>query len=147
MTLSLPKVLVIDDDQLFGRGAARWLTELGYQPVLATGGEQGLVLVEAGGFDAVLLDLHMPEVNGYAIIRQLKRVGLAVPIIAMSGTNKIEDVIRVWRESASDFLRKPFRIEDLAAALDRGRHQGLAGERVRLPAQTVPHRRSGGGAG
>lgn len=124
MNLKFPKVLLIDDDKPFGEALCRWLSELGYQPSVATTAAQGVALLEQGDFEAILLDLQLPDVSGHAIIRQLKNLGVATPVIVVSGTTEMDDVVRAWRENAADFLRKPFRIEDLSTALDKALRRG-----------------------
>ncbi|TAN40120.1 MAG: response regulator [Nitrospirae bacterium] len=125
MKLEFPKVLLIDDDEPFSKALVRWLSELGYRPSIAPTAVEGIALLEQGGFEALLLDLQLPDGSGHAILRQLHRVGMRVPVIVVSGTAEMDDVVRVWHENAADFLRKPFRIEDLAASLDRALGRAL----------------------
>ena len=125
MKLKSPKVLVIDDDKPFGEALTRWLSELGYQPTVAMSAAQGVALLEQGDFEAILLDLQLPDVSGHAIIRQLKNAGIAIPVIVVSGTTEMDDIVRAWRENAADFLRKPFRIDDLSTALDKALKRDL----------------------
>ncbi len=119
MKLEFPEVLLIDDDVLFGEALSRWLSELGYRPSVATSAAEGVALLERGDFKAILIDLQLPDLSGHAIIRQLKNAGSTIPVIVVSGTTDMDDIIRAWREEAADFLRKPFRIDDLSVALDK----------------------------
>ncbi len=119
MKLSFPKVLLIDDDKAFGEALSRWLSQLGYQPSVAASASQAVTLLNQTQFEAILLDLQLPDISGHAIIRQLNHLGVATPVVVVSGTTEIDDVVRAWRENAVDFLRKPFRIEDLSAALEK----------------------------
>jgi HD-like signal output (HDOD) protein/DNA-binding NarL/FixJ family response regulator len=119
MKLSRQRVLVIDDDPAFGAALSRWLVELGTQPTLASSAAEGMKLIEQHEFDLLLLDLNLPDVSGHSIARQLKATRMTLPLIVMSGTDDPDDVVRAFRQNALDFLRKPFRFEDLATALDR----------------------------
>lgn len=119
MKFQLRRVLIIDDDESFSKALSRWLVQLACQPISATSAAQGIALLEQGSFDALLLDLELPDIHGHAIIRQLNSAGAPLPVIVISGTQEIDDIVRAWRENAADFLRKPFRAEELAAALDR----------------------------
>lgn len=119
MTQTSHRVLVIDDDQSFSDALVRWLSQLGYESAVASSAAQGVAHLEQVRFDAVLLDLKLPDVNGHAVIRKVKKSGNAVPIIVVSGTAEIEDILRAWRGEAADFLRKPFHIHDLAATLGK----------------------------
>ena len=125
MKLTFPKVLVIDDDAAFREALSRWLSELGYAPSGAASAVGGVALLDQGDFEAILLDLQLPDVSGHAIIRQLNNAGITVPVIVVSGTAEMDDVVRAWRRNAADFLRKPFRLEDLSTALDKALRRDL----------------------
>ena len=118
MRARLHQVLVIDDDASFQRGLIDALEHLGYRGQASSAGE-ALEWVMEGAFDAVLLDLKMPELNGHALLRQLRRSGYNLPVIAMSGVGTKDDVVTLLREQATDYLQKPFNPSDLGAALDR----------------------------
>ena len=119
MKLQFPKVLVIDDDESFGDALSTWLADLGYQSAVATTASDAAARLGQEQFAAILLDLHLPDIPGHAVLRQLHRSGTDVPVVVMSGSAAMDDVVRAWRENAADFLKKPFEMEQLSAALDR----------------------------
>ena len=136
MRLKLPRALVVDDDQPFGEALSRWLSELGYQPFVATSAAQGVALLKNGHFDVLLLDLQLPDLSGQSIIRRLNHAGAAIPVIVVSGTSEMDDLVQAWSENAAGFLRKPFRLDVLAATLrkvlKRGSRWTAAPSRVPL---------------
>lgn len=119
MTAAL--VLVIEDEASFREALRRWLETLGYACVLTESAEQAAAEFPKQAFEAVLVDLNLPGRSGHVFIRQLRGIGSTTPAIVMSGAAQMDDVIIALRQGAADFLRKPFRIDELSQALDRAR--------------------------
>ena len=119
MRLEPRRVLLIDDDENFCVAMSRWLEMLGYQITATHTAEEGVQQLEAGGFDVVLLDLTLPGIHGHAVLRELNRQGVRVPVVVVSGSSNMNDAIEAFRLRAVDYLRKPFRMEELATALER----------------------------
>lgn len=120
-------VLVIEDDEGFREALRRWLELLGYVGVLVDSIEAAALEFPKQTFHAVLLDLHLPGRSGHVFLRQLRGIGSNTPAIVMSGGAQIDDVILALRQGAADFLRKPFRIDQLSTALERvGKLQAAA---------------------
>jgi HD-like signal output (HDOD) protein/CheY-like chemotaxis protein len=111
-------VMVVEDDAQVRTSLSGMIDSLGYRSVPAQDGQQAMERLEGGGVDAVLLDLHMPGANGFAFIREAQRRGSAVPIVAMSGSASVDDLVQLIRLHVSDYLRKPFRPEELATSLE-----------------------------
>jgi two-component system KDP operon response regulator KdpE len=115
-------VLVVDDDAQV-RQAIRWaLEDEGLAVVTAADGHEALGLAVERRPDLVVLDLTLPEMNGYAVARGL-RAGHARPIPILLITADGQAPLKAQRVGAYAFLRKPFRIEDLLHAV----HTGLSG--------------------
>lgn len=113
-------MLVVDDDEAFVVAVSRWLADLGFQATaVGTVGAAIDALGEGLDYAFILLDLDLPDVSGLSLLRRLNREDATTPVIVASATDDVQDVIRVWREHASDYLRKPFNIDDLNAAIER----------------------------
>jgi DNA-binding NtrC family response regulator len=112
-------VLVVDDNAHFAEGLSRWLELLGYRSLLCGTGEEALVALQIEPIDALLLDLRLPGIQGHTLLRSLWRSKRLLPTVVMSGHGSVSDVITAFRNRAVDFLQKPFRMEELSAALDR----------------------------
>lgn len=113
------RILIVDDDEGFRASLERTLGGLGYLTRSAVDARTAYAALGQERPDAILLDLQMPEINGHALLRVLEREGVGIPVIVISGTGGMDDVIQAFRNRASDYLRKPFHAEQLGAALDR----------------------------
>lgn len=112
-------VLVVDDDEQLNLVISAVLRRLGYPTVCVTSVEAAIARLATERFGLVLLDLGLPTVSGHALLRELEGNPGAPPIIVMSGGGTMEDVIEALRRHAIDYLRKPFRPEELSSAISR----------------------------
>jgi len=103
-------ILVVDDSQVNRDLLDRLLGRLGYRVTLAEGGLHGLALMRTNDFDMVLLDIIMPEVDGFQVLHQLKLDGALrhVPVVMISALDEVESVGRCIEMGAEDYLTKPF---------------------------------------
>ncbi len=118
------RILVIDDDRSVGAAIESLLIRQGCEVVLAESGKLGMRAFEESGFDTVMIDIFMPEMNGLETIKNFRRRSPGLPIIAMSGFS-----LRDSRGPVPDFLamaaalgatrclRKPFGPQQLMAAI------------------------------
>ena len=95
----------------------------GHRVRLAANGREALDMTAAGGFDLVLLDIHMPEVDGFQVVRVLREreqtAGGHLPVIALTARSREEDRRQCLDAGMDDYLSKPIRAADLLAAIDR----------------------------
>jgi len=123
------RVLVVDDGELNRRVLVRALETEGHVAEQAADGRAALELLRAGAFDVVLLDLVMPEMDGYETLAAIKADDALrhVPVIVISGIDELDSVVRCIEMGATDYLPKPFN-----GALLRARvNASLAGKRLR----------------
>jgi CheY-like chemotaxis protein len=123
----MARILLIDDDDLVAATIAAQLQWGGHEVHLATNGREGLDAHKAGTFDAVLLDLFMPEMEGLEFIRVLRGRGVATPIIAMTGGMGVgpkqkESTVDLYLDmtgklGACATLRKPFGADALLSCV------------------------------
>ncbi len=106
------KLLVMDDDQAIRKLVNGYFEELGYQVFLAEDGEQGLQAFTEHQPDIVLVDLRMPNVDGFEVLRILTEQAPEVPLVVISGEGEMADVIQALRLGAWNYHTKP--IESLA---------------------------------
>jgi len=120
MTTVSKTVLIVDDDPDVANSVRRVLDRRGLRTLLAGSVPEGLVALQSPEkIDLVLLDLDLPGVSGLALLKALRDQGRDdVPVVIMSGTGTIEDVIEALRNRAADYLRKPFFPEQLTAVVD-----------------------------
>ena len=112
-----PVVLVIDDQQANVRMVGGLLSRAGYQVVPALSGGEGLELARSQKPDVVLLDMKMPGMDGFEVLRQLREEPATkdLPIIFLTADNDRENLIRAFAAGAIDYITKPFVAEELLA--------------------------------
>ena len=109
-------LLVIDDDKKLCRLIKDYLEPLGYDVVVASTGKEGLEKALAGKFDAVILDIMMPEMDGLEVLRRL-RASSSVPVLMLTGLGEESDRIVGLEMGADDYLPKTFSTRELLARL------------------------------
>lgn len=109
------KILVVDDDEGVVRLVSRALSRDGFEVVTAANGRQALAAVESAHPDLVIMDICMPEMDGYAATALIKqKPGLSdLPVIYLSGRTAQEDGGRAFASGGTLFMRKPFNINSL----------------------------------
>ena len=113
-----PRLLVVDDEPLILEGIARLLASRDYEVVTAGGGYEALIAIGKQQFDAILLDLGMPDLSGSEVLRFVTERAADTPVIVVSGDSTIDAAIRALRGGAADFVRKPYEPEELLRRLD-----------------------------
>jgi DNA-binding response OmpR family regulator len=108
-------VLVVEDDARVARLVARALGESGYRVEVAYDGLQGLTQAESGLFDAIVLDVMLPELDGLQVSRQLRKNKVRTPILMLTARDAVPDRVRGLDAGADDYLVKPFALDELLA--------------------------------
>lgn len=110
------RVLVIEDEPRLAENIARSLREgAGYAVDTATDGQEGLFLAESNEYDAVLLDLMLPQLDGMQLLRQVRQAGQRTPVLVVTARDDKESVVAVLNAGADDYLTKPFDLGELLA--------------------------------
>lgn len=114
-------VLVVDDNEMNRDTLSRRLEYEGFVASMAANGREALKMLRAGAFDLVLLDITMPEMDGYQVLRAIKsdRQLAHISVIMVSGINDLDSVMRCTELGADDYLTKPFDPVLLRAAIAR----------------------------
>ncbi len=110
-------MLVVEDDVKMGAAIRRGLRFEGVIVDLAGGGEEAIRRVGATQYDAVLLDVMLPDLDGFETCRRLRRQGVWVPILMLTARDAVEDRVRGLDTGADDYLTKPFSLAELLARL------------------------------
>jgi len=113
----MTKILVIDDDPRDRELLAIVLEERGYEVIVAESGGTGFMFCHLQSPDAVVLDLHMPGIDGHHLLRQLRTLHPSLPIVVFSGHRSIEVEQDVLDQGATAFLQKGFELDQLGLAL------------------------------
>jgi two-component system OmpR family response regulator len=110
-------VLVVEDDVKMAAAIRRGLRFEGIIVDLAEGGEEAIRLVGATEYDAVLLDVMLPDIDGFETCRRLRTQGVWVPILMLTARDAVEDRVHGLDTGADDYLTKPFSLAELLARL------------------------------
>jgi signal transduction histidine kinase len=112
-----PSVLVIDDQEANLRMVAALLTRWGYHALTALGGEEGLRHIAEHKPDVLLLDMKMPGMDGFAVMRALREEAgnRDLPVIFLTADNERENLVKAFEAGAVDYVTKPFVAEELSA--------------------------------
>lgn len=111
------KVLVVEDQPKMARFLRRGLREEGYAVDVAEDGRSGAMMAAIGTYDAVVLDIMLPRLDGLQLTAQIRREGDSTPILLLTAKDTPEDIIRGLDAGADDYLTKPFRFDVLLARL------------------------------
>ncbi len=120
------KVLTIEDDDLIVKVLQRALAPT-YRVEVAETGSQGMHQAEVNDYDAILLDLNLPDMHGLEVCQYLREHKVATPILVLSGQSSVDDKVRLLDAGADDYLTKPFSLEELKARLRTLLRRGLEG--------------------
>ena len=111
----MTKVLVIEDNANLAFGLTRSLESEGYEVESAEDGSRGLELARSCGADLVVLDLMLPGIDGYSLLRQLREAGSDVPVLILTARSEEADKVVGFRLGADDYVTKPFGLSELLA--------------------------------
>ena len=131
------RVLIVEDEPNLGQQLKNTLEGAGYAIDLATDGEEGHFLGSTENYDAVVLDLGLPEVDGLTVLDRWRKEGRTMPVLVLTARDSWSDKVAGLDAGADDYVAKPFQTEELIARLralirrasgnassraDRGRH-------------------------
>ncbi len=111
------RLLVVEDEPNLARQLRRTLEQAGYAVDTARDGEEGQYLGETESYDAVVLDLGLPEVDGLTVLDRWRRAGIKVPVLVLTARDSWSDKVAGLDAGADDYLAKPFQTEELIARL------------------------------
>ena len=109
------RLLVVEDEKKVAGFVKKGLEEEGFAVDVASDGETGLHMALDGVHDLVVLDIHLPKMNGLNVLKELRRKGTATPVLLLTVRATIEDKVLGLDSGADDYLTKPFAFEELVA--------------------------------
>ncbi|MDJ0570420.1 MAG: SpoIIE family protein phosphatase [Pleurocapsa sp. MO_192.B19] len=102
-------ILIVDDNETNRDLLSRQVKEQGYQVATAVDGKQAITMIQTGAYDLILLDIIMPEINGYQVLKWIRSSSWGhIPTIMISALDEIDSVVKCIKMGAADYLAKPF---------------------------------------
>ena len=111
------RILVVEDDTNLNRQIKDALTEGGYAVDVAFDGEEGHYLGDTEPYDAVVLDIGLPQMDGLSVLEEWRRAGRTMPVLLLTARDRWSDKVQGIDAGADDYLAKPFHMEELLARL------------------------------
>ncbi|HEX2044725.1 MAG TPA: response regulator transcription factor [Gaiellaceae bacterium] len=129
----MSRILIVEDEARIASFIEKGLRANGFATEVAGDGEHALRRVRTGSFDLVVLDLGLPGMDGFDVLREFRRVRPALPVVILTARDSVRDTVAGLEGGADDYITKPFRFEELLARV----RVRLRGERSAEP--TVLH--------
>ena len=111
------RVLIVEDDRRLAHQLKKGMEELGYAVAVASEGTEGLKAARRGEFDVLVLDVMLPGLDGFSIVRRLRAAKHTTPILLLTARDAADDVVTGLDAGADDYLTKPFSFKILLARL------------------------------
>lgn len=111
------RILVVEDDPKTAAFLAKGLRQAGYAVDLAADGQEGLHLAQTEPYDAAVVDLMLPKLDGLSLIQEIRRQGVNFPVIILSAKRSVDDRVRGLQTGGDDYLVKPFSFAELLARI------------------------------
>jgi DNA-binding response OmpR family regulator len=123
----MSRILIAEDEARIASFLEKGLGANGFATTVATDGREALRLARRGDFDLLVLDVGLPELDGFEVLRELRRAGSPLPIVMLTARDDVADTVAGLEGGADDYVTKPFRFEELLARI-----------RVRLRGEPAP---------
>jgi two-component system nitrogen regulation response regulator NtrX len=114
-----PTILIADDDPQIATTLAEHLTEQGYEVTTASDGDETMALLVKSQFALVVLDLKMPKVNGFGVLKFIKQANPSTKVVVLTGYADLRNAMECRRLGADDFIRKPYDLGDIIDTVAR----------------------------
>lgn len=119
-------VLVVDDEQTVCNSCKKILTREGYNVEVALSGDEALNKIKGKGYDVLITDWKMPEVDGIEVAKRIKKENPDIEVVMITGYPSVESSVKAMRSGISDYVSKPFTPEELSEAVLRALAKGHA---------------------
>lgn len=111
------RILLAEDERSMSRAIEALLTSHNYSVDTVFDGEQALLYLRSGDYDAAILDIMMPKIDGLMVLRSIRKHGMRLPVLLLTARSEIDDKVEGLDSGANDYLTKPFNCKELLARL------------------------------
>lgn len=110
-------ISIIEDEPRISTFIAKGLKSAGFTSTATTSGIEGAAMAVHGGFDLALLDIGLPDIDGFEVLERIRGQGVNVPVIMLTARSSVTDTVAGLESGADDYMAKPFRFEELLARI------------------------------
>ncbi|WP_433166641.1 response regulator transcription factor [Kribbella sp. CA-247076] len=111
------RILIAEDEELIASFVAKGLRSNGFTPTTVAGGQDALDRALTGEFDLLVLDLGLPDLDGFTVLGRLRAAGSTLPVVILTARDSVDDTVAGLEGGADDYIPKPFRFEELLARI------------------------------
>jgi two-component system, OmpR family, copper resistance phosphate regulon response regulator CusR len=111
----MSRILIVEDEARIASFLEKGLRANGFATTVATDGDQGAALARTGRYDLLILDIGLPGIDGFQVLRELREAGSALPVVILTARDSVQDTVAGLEGGADDYITKPFRFEELLA--------------------------------
>ena len=137
MKIQYMQVLVVEDERRMAELLRQGLEEEGHSVIVAFDGKQGLAMAQSHAFDAIILDVMLPEMDGFSVARKLRASRNQTPVLMLTARDAIDDMVAGLNLGADDYLVKPFSFDVLLARLRAVSRRGPIPQPVHFEVQDL----------
>jgi two-component system, cell cycle response regulator CtrA len=109
------RILLVEDDKLMAKTLAMMLAQAGFEHETVGSGEEAIEIARLYDYDAILLDLNLPDVHGYEVLRNIRLSRISTPVMILSGESETASKVSGFGFGADDYVTKPFNKDELVA--------------------------------
>jgi DNA-binding response OmpR family regulator len=120
------KLLIVEDETRMAELLRKGLTEEGHSAVCAFDGAEGLALAKGFEFDVIILDIMLPKLSGFEMVKRLRSDKIRTPLLMLTAKDSVPDIVRGLDLGADDYMTKPFSFEELLARLRSVQRRAMA---------------------
>jgi two-component system, NtrC family, response regulator HydG len=131
------KLLIVDDKAQMREVLQKFLVAEGYAVEIAEGAEQALEKFKKGGFDLILSDIRMPLMDGYELLGAILKINPGAVVILMTAFGSIEAAVEAIKQGATDYISKPFQMEEVLLRISRALKEKTLEKRVAVLEQQL----------
>ena len=113
----MKRILLIEDEERITSFLEKGLSSNGFTTTTTTTGSEGLERARSGAFDLVVLDIGLPDKDGFDVLRELRATDRSLPVVILTARDAVADTVRGLEGGADDYVTKPFRFEELLARI------------------------------
>ncbi|WP_027505452.1 response regulator transcription factor [Rhodococcus sp. UNC23MFCrub1.1] len=123
----MSRILIAEDDIHIASFVGKGLRAAGYTTEHVADGETALMMARGGGFDMVVLDIGLPAMDGFTVLRQLRGEGVSTPVVVLTARDSVRDTVAGLEGGANDYMTKPFQFAELLARVRLRLQDDIAG--------------------